>query len=168
MIPTVRLLPGRGKSVERCLFGIGRQIHVPTEDRSSTSLHLSNTVLIQFPALYSSILSHEGIAISTHITSLYDILLQTAQSLLGGFKDVVVLAHRESKVILGDVGVRIGVELRRGDRGDTDFVDEEPAKLEVARATGHMRREGIVLGKFDGGHVRKDEVAALRIRVLGN
>ena len=125
-------------------------------------------MLIYFPTIWLSILSHEDIASSIHITSLYDILLQTAQSLLGGLQNVVVLAHREPKVILGDVGVRIGVELCWGDRGHTDFMDQEPAKLEVARAIGNMRREGVVLREFDGGHVRQDKVAALGIGVLDN
>lgn len=97
---------------------------------------------------------------------LLDILLQTAQSLLCSLKDVVVLANSKTEVILGNVLIRIGVELSRRDGSNSNLMDEEPAEFEVAGTVGHMRRELVVLWQLDGGHVGQNEVTTFGIRVL--
>lgn len=93
------------------------------------------------------------------------VLLQPPQSLLRRLQHVVLLAHGEPDVILGDVRVGVGVELGRGDGRDADLLDHEPGELEVARPAGHVRRERVVRRQLDFRHVHHDEVPALRVRV---
>lgn len=76
--------------------------------------------------------------------SLGDVLLQPTQSLFRGFENIIVLAHSEAKVVLSDVGIGVRVELSRRNGSNANLVDEEPAKLEVARATSHMCWEWII------------------------
>lgn len=95
-----------------------------------------------------------------------DILLQTAQPLLGRLQHVVVLADSEAEIVLGDVRIGVGVELGGRDGCHTDFVDQEPAQLEVTRTAGDVRREWVVLRKLHGRHIGKNEVASLGVRVL--
>lgn len=97
---------------------------------------------------------------------LRDILLQAPQALLGSLEDIVVFADRKAEVVLSNVGIVISVKLGGRNGSNADLVDEEPAKLEVARTTGNVGWEGIVCWKLDSGHVDKDKVPALGIRVL--
>lgn len=101
-----------------------------------------------------------------HLFSLGYILLETPESLLGSLKNVIILAHGKAEVVLCNVGVGIGVELRRGDGSHTDLMDEEPAELEVTRAISDMRREGVISWQLDGGHVGQHEIATFRLGVL--
>lgn len=98
--------------------------------------------------------------------SLSNILLQAPQSLLGGFKNIVVLAHGKAQIVFRNVGIGIGIELRRGDGGHANLVNEEPAKFEIPRTIRHMRREGIISREFDRGHVGQYKVAAFRVGIL--
>lgn len=84
----------------------------------------------------------------THF-SLGDILLQTPQSLLGGLENIIVLAHGESEVVFGDVSVGVSVELGWRDSRNSNFLNQEPAELEIARTVGHMRREWVVSRELD-------------------
>lgn len=100
-------------------------------------------------------------------SSLGNILLQAPESLLGGFKNVIILAHGKPQVVLSDVGIGIGVELRGWNGGHANLVDEEPAKFEIPRTISHMRREGIIDRELDRGHVGQHKVPSLRVGVLG-
>lgn len=64
------------------------------------------------------------------------------------------------------MGIGIGIELRRRDSRNADLMNEEPAKLEIARTAGNMGRERIVLWEFDRGHIGENEVPAFGVRVL--
>lgn len=64
------------------------------------------------------------------------------------------------------MGVLVGVELGGRDGRDAHLLDQEPGELEVAGPVGDVRREGVVLGEFNGGHVGEDEVAAFGVGVL--
>lgn len=96
-----------------------------------------------------------------------DILLQAPQALLGSLEDIVVFADCKAEVVLSNVGVVISVKLCGRNGSNADLVDEEPAKLEVARTTGNVGWEGIVRWELDSSHVDKNKVSALGIRVLG-
>lgn len=95
-----------------------------------------------------------------------NILLQTPQTFLGSLKHIIILADREAEIIFGNFRVVISVEFCGRNSSNANLMNEEPAELEVPRTTGNMRRERIVLGKFDSGHIDKNKVSALRIRVL--
>jgi len=98
--------------------------------------------------------------------SLGNELLQAPQSLLGGLENIIVLAHGEAEIVLGNVGIGLRIELGRRDAGHANFVDEEPAELKIARAAGHMRREWIIFGELHRGHVGQHEVSTIGIGVL--
>lgn len=94
------------------------------------------------------------------------ILLQTPQPLLGSFQNIVVLAEREPQIVLRQMRVFRRVELRRRNGRNAHFHDQEPAQLEVSRATGHVGREFVVGRELDFCHVDEDEVAAFGVGVL--
>lgn len=81
--------------------------------------------------------------------SLFDILLQAAESLLSSLEDVIILAHSKAKVVLTQVGICICIELGWGNSGNANLMDKEPAELEVTRTAGDVRRERIILWKID-------------------
>lgn len=91
---------------------------------------------------------------------------QAPQALLGSIEHVVVLADGEPQVILRQMGVLRGVELRGRDGGDAQLHDQEPGQLEVARALGHVRREVVAGGEAHARQVHEHEVAAFGVRVL--
>lgn len=99
-------------------------------------------------------------------TLLCNILLQAPQSLLGSLQNIIVLADSEAEIVLGNVSIGIGVELRRRNCSNANLVDQEPTKLEITGATGHMRREGIVGWQLDRCHVCQHKVSTFRLRVL--
>lgn len=94
-----------------------------------------------------------------------NILLQPPQSLFGQLQHIIRLAHREPQVIFHNLAVLIRIELGRWDGRHTDLLDQEPRQLKVSWAAGHMRRERVVLGQLDLGHVGHDKVSALGLRV---
>lgn len=110
-----------------------------------------------------SLLTHNS---PVYLSLLGDILLQTSQALLGSLKDIIVLAHRKAEIILSDVGVGISVEFSGRDSSYANFLDEEPAELEITRTASNMGREGIVSRELYRGHVDKHKVSTLRIRIL--
>lgn len=95
-----------------------------------------------------------------------NVFLQASQSLLRCLQYVIVLANGKAQIIFSDMSVGISVKLGRWDGSNTDFLDKEPRKLEIARTVGDMWWEGVVLRKMDGSHVGEDEIATFRIRVL--
>ena len=62
--------------------------------------------------------------------------------------------------------VGISVELRGRNGRHANLLDQEPRKLEVARAVRDVRGEGVAVGDFNGSHVDEDEVAAFGVGVL--
>ena len=100
------------------------------------------------------------------ITCSLDILFQTTQSFLCTLKNIIILAHRKSEVVLGDVCVGVSIELRGRDRSNANLLDQEPAELEVTRAISDVRWEWVVCRELDRGHVGQDKVSAFGIRVL--
>lgn len=64
------------------------------------------------------------------------------------------------------MSIPIGIELRRGNSSNADFMNQEPAELKVTRPVCNMRREWVVFRELDRGHVCKDKVAAFGVRVL--
>ena len=51
------------------------------------------------------------------------IFLQAAQTLLGKIEDVIVLAHREPKIVFGKMGIFHTIEVRRWDGCNTKLLD---------------------------------------------
>ena len=95
-----------------------------------------------------------------------DILLQPSQALLGSLKNIIVLAHRKAKIILSNEGIGISIEFSGRDSSHANFMDEEPAELEITRPASNMRWERIVGRELYRGQVGKHKVSTLRIRVL--
>lgn len=95
-----------------------------------------------------------------------DILLQATKSFFSSLKNVIILANSKAKIIFCDVGIFIGVKLCWRNGSHPYFLNEEPSKFEVTRATGHVRGERIVFGQLDRGEVRNYKIATFRIRVL--
>lgn len=79
---------------------------------------------------------------------------------------MILLTNRKPQIILRNMRILICIKLRRRDCGDTDFFDQEPSQLKVARPTCDVRWEGVVRWQFDGGHIGEDEVAAFWVGVL--
>lgn len=83
------------------------------------------------------------------LTSLYNILLQTAQPLLGGLQNIIILAYGKPEIILRNVGIGVSVELGWRNGRNANLMNEEPAKLEVAGAACNMRREWVTFRQLD-------------------
>lgn len=110
--------------------------------------------------------------LSCHITAkcdqrlVLDVLLQSTKTIFSGLENVIVFADSEAKVVLSDVLVHTSVELGGRDGSNTDFVNQEPAQLEVTRAAGNVGRELVVVRQLDRRHVDEDEIATLGVGVL--
>lgn len=97
---------------------------------------------------------------------LSDVLLETSETFLGSLENVIVLANSKAEIVLSNVSVGIGVELSRRNSGNADFLNEEPAELEVTRTVGNVGWEGVICWELDRGHVGQNKVSTLGVRVL--
>jgi hypothetical protein len=97
---------------------------------------------------------------------LCNVLLQAAQPLLCSLQNIIVLADSEAEIIFSDMGIGIGVELRRWNGSDANLVNQEPTELEVTGTVGHNGWEGIVRWQLDRCHVGQDKVSTFRLGVL--
>lgn len=75
-----------------------------------------------------------------------NVFFEAPQTLHGPLEDIIIFADCKAQPVLYNVGILGSEEFGRGDGGDTDLLDEEPAELKVPGSLCDVWWELVVLG----------------------